>query len=1028
MEKTGRAQLQPEDQPADAQIDHPANAQTDQPADATYEAGQRDPAAATPVGESSGIRRQQVPTTPRGGYEPSAKDRRPASGSHPTNGRRPRVSGPMLVSRGNAATAAVSDETGSAASVPGPDAHVSDAPAPLAPTSSELDSRDIATPDMNGHAMDPETARTVPADSPPSAPTSPSSKSSSPPLAGLAQIATSSEEPRHTGNGHPANGHTGNGHNANGHTSGGASNGHTANGTATNAHLADGIAVDDGPTIVYRPRPIAARPRTESLARRSRRRRRHFTHYLRQTTRARHAARTRLVARLTWAASILLGLLVVTMIASTVAAAASYYQSEQPLLLALNHNVASRDSVRIFDERGTLLYQFNDDGAQHSVALTHIPVVVINATVAIEDHDFWTNQGVDFTAIARAAVTDYSNGQLQEGASTITQQLIKQNVLSSDPTFTRKIKEAILSLGLTSQGVFTKSQIIQMYLNSIPYGPTTYGIDAAATHYFSYVDDPRTGETAAQHLDLAQASVLAGIPQSPLYNDPLGTTADLQHALARQLLVLQSLTDQGYITPAQATAAAAEARGPHFLRPMLDETDLAPHFVEYVRNQLDNMVSTGQLHTLSRSGLNVYTTLDLDMQNHVQTYMIDHLCGYDLNDYPGSPNRYISQDNVTNSSAVMVNQHTGAIVVLLGSVDYYGKKNCHKSDGQFDVATAGFRGPGSSFKPIGYATAFQKGYFPALTISNTPTVFWDAGAGTFYKPLNADTHLFIRDMTLRDALQESLNIPAVKVMQFAGVQDVQRNAMRMGITSWQGTWGLSSILGTLNVHLIDMVQAYSVFANYGQFIPEHAINSITDTAGDVLYQYHQPQPAQVLSPQVAFMISSILSDNPARAPEFGGCSMLYLDPSFNDCVRYHYNSPNAWPAAAKTGTGQDLTDDWAMGYTMDYTMGVWVGNDDYTNMQWVDGVTGAAPIWHNSMLYAERNLPKTPFPVPSGLHRAKYTSNGITTTDWFLNGPLPPANIGNTGPASECITYHPDDLNDPWDYCGMNTEGKGQGG
>ena len=186
-------------------------------------------------------------------------------------------------------------------------------------------------------------------------------------------------------------------------------------------------------TIVYRPRPIAARPRTESLARRSRRRRRHFTHYLRQTTRARHAARTRLVARLTWAASILLGLLVVTMIASTVAAAASYYQSEQPLLLALDHNVASRDSVRIFDERGTLLYQFNDDGAQHSVALTHIPVVVINATVAIEDHDFWTNQGVDFTAIARAAVTDYSNGQLQEGASTITQQLIKQNVPEQRP-------------------------------------------------------------------------------------------------------------------------------------------------------------------------------------------------------------------------------------------------------------------------------------------------------------------------------------------------------------------------------------------------------------------------------------------------------------------------------------------------------------------------------------------------------------------------------------------------------------------
>ena len=493
---------------------------------------------------------------------------------------------------------------------------------------------------------------------------------------------------------------------------------------------------------------------------------------------------------------------------------------------------------------------------------------------------------------------------------------------------------------------------------------------------------------------------------------------------ARQRIVLGNMVDQGYITQAQADAAWNEAGQPNFFHPQLDERNLAPHFVYYIKDLLDQMVSTGQLRNVSRTGLNVYTTLDLDMQNHVQQFMLDHLCGTDLNDYPGSPNRLIRDDNVTNASAVMVDHHTGGLLVLLGSMDYYGNKTCHKGvDGKFNVATQGFRGPGSSFKPFAYATAFEEGWFPAMTVGNEPTVFWDAGAGTVYKPLNADNHHLTPSITLRDALQLSQNIPAVKVMQFAGIDNVKNTVTRMGINpdDTRGTWGLSSVLGTLNVHLYDLVQAYSVFANYGQYIPVHAIDHITDSAGNTLFVYHSPAPVQVLSPQVAYLITNILSDNAARAPEFGRCSVLYLDPSKADCFAHNGNSPNAWPAAAKTGTGQDLTDDWAMGYTMDYTMGVWVGNNDYSNMQWVDGVTGAAPIFYHSMLYAEQHLPKRPFPVPSGLHRAPYTSNGVTSTDWFIDGVTPPPNLGNTSAANPCIVYHPDSLTDPWDYCGFDT-------
>ncbi len=761
---------------------------------------------------------------------------------------------------------------------------------------------------------------------------------------------------------------------------------------------------DNWPLSAGPSRPFASLQRSQTHSRAWSRRRRRYTTFVKRTSRARQAAKSATIARAAWASTIVLAALVLAVVTASVGAAAAYYQSESGLVRGLQQTIAAKDSVRIYDDKGVLLYQFNQDGAQHSISLAHIPVSVVNATVAVEDHDFWVNDGIDFTSIVRAAVDDVQSGRITQGGSTITQQLIKGQLLGGNVTFTRKLNEAILALGMTSDGTFTKSQIIEMYLNSIPYSPTAYGVDAAAQEYFGYQDDPVTGMTAAQHLDLAQAAMLAGVPQNPNSNDPL---LHPEAARARQATVLNAMVQYGYITQAQAQQAWQEAGQPNFFHPVTVEQNKAPHFVYYVLDQLAQMIDTGQLHNLARSGLNVYTTLDLDMQNHVQQAMKDHLYGNDIAGYGG----YVRNSNLTNSAAVLADQHTGDIKVLLGSVDYYSTK----IDGKFDVATEGYRGPGSSFKPLVYATAFEKGWFPGMTIDDMPTIFWDEGRQATYKPLDYNPTQFHGEISVRQALQWSLNIPAVKTMQFATIDDVKRNVERMGVTQWQNSWGLSSVLGSLDVTPFEMVQAYTVLANYGQFIPLHGINSITDSSGDVLFQYHVPQPKQIMDPRIAYLVTSVLEDNVTRTPDFGMCSPLYLDANRGDCYYYHGNSPHAWPAAAKTGTGQNFTDDWTMGYTMNYTLGVWAGNNNNTPMINIDGITGAAPIWYHSMLYAMHDLPITEFPVPPGLQRVTYTSNGITTTDWALQGQALPNDSGSGGPETvPCIAL--DLTNGGWNY------------
>ncbi|HZC06040.1 MAG TPA: transglycosylase domain-containing protein, partial [Ktedonobacterales bacterium] len=539
------------------------------------------------------------------------------------------------------------------------------------------------------------------------------------------------------------------------------------------------------PAQPYRP-PFVNAQTPEYLANRQRsnHRRLRYTLYVRRTSRARAAAKSATLTRAAWATIIALLVLTVGVLATSVSAAAAYYSTEQVAIASLSRTVAGRDSLRIYDSKGVLLYQRDNFGAQHSVLLSQMPIDIVNATISIEDHTFWTNPGVDATSILRAAQANFSSGGISQGGSTITQQLLKQNILGSHETYTRKLKEAILAVGLTESGTYTKQQILQMYLNSIDYGHEAYGIDSAAQIYFGYQDNSSTGVTAAQQLDLAQASILAGVPQNPNTNDPI---AHFSTAQQRQREVLNDMVKYGYITPAQAKAAEAEASQPTFLAKFhYGSKSLAPAFTDFVIQQLTSMVVAGQV-SLSRSGLNVYTTLDLDLQNHAQAAMEKHLYGTDHDDFGGGG--LIRNDNVTNTAGIMAQQSTGAIKIMLGSVDYYSTR----INGQFNVVTQGQRSAGSSFKPIVYATAFEKGWFPAMTIADTPTVFWDAGANKPYKPLDffiGSPH-FSGELTLRDALQNSLNIPAIKVMQYASIPDVERTATRMGLRDYLGTWGLS---------------------------------------------------------------------------------------------------------------------------------------------------------------------------------------------------------------------------------------------
>ncbi|HZU03221.1 MAG TPA: transglycosylase domain-containing protein [Ktedonobacteraceae bacterium] len=634
-----------------------------------------------------------------------------------------------------------------------------------------------------------------------------------------------------------------------------------------------------------------------------------------------------------------------------------------PRVISL-HDLLPRDNLKMYDSKGILIAQLTDQGLHTSVTLDQISQDLIEATIATEDKNFWSNEGIDFPRIVRAMLDDLRNGRVVEGASTITQQLIKKLVLqNSDVTIDRKLQEVILTQQLNSH--YTKSDILQMYLNSIYYGHQAYGIDAAATVYFDLQDQP--GKSAASQLDLAQAAMLAGIPSSPTLYDPL-IHPDL--AAKRFQTVLDLMVGQGYITRVQELDAIKEAKSAHFFKSASNLGDRAPHFVNFVLSQLQDMLHLKRSQ-LSRSDLIVHTTLDVALQDKIQQIAQQHIA--ELRDY----------HNVHNAAEVLIDFHTGAIRSLLGSIDY----NDKSIDGEYDVATQGYRQPGSSFKPYVYVTAFEQGASPAQAIADTPLTIYSNGTAPF-TPQNYDGR-YHGHMTLRCALQNSLNIPAVKVLQHVGIGAAMKTAHDMGIESYQGYPGYSLVLGGLGVHLIDHTSAMGTFANGGVHVPYYAIDNIVFARDHHTYVPPHGQGTQVISPQLAYMMTNVLSDNASRIPEFGDCNVLELYANSQSAC-YYGNRGQVRPAGAKTGTTNDFRDNWTIGYTTDYVMGVWAGNDDNSPMYNVSGVQGAAPIWHDAMLVAEQGHPIRDFTNPGGLVWANVIyPDGVQTSDWFLPATVP---------------------------------------
>ena len=636
------------------------------------------------------------------------------------------------------------------------------------------------------------------------------------------------------------------------------------------------------------------------------------------------------------------------------------------------------DNLKIYDSKGVLIDQLADNGIHTSVTFDQVAPIMINATVATEDKNFWSNLGVDVVGIIRALLTNLESGRVVEGGSTITQQLIKNLIVGNDPTIVRKLEEVILAPQVNND--YTKNDILTMYLNSIYYGNQAYGIDAAALVYFGLQDKP--GHSAASQLDIAQSAMLAGLPSNPTFFDPL---AHPQTSMKRFETVLDLLVAQRYISTADKYDAIQEAQGKNFFKPAAAIHDRAPHFANYVLAQLQQILHIKDPAALSRSGMVVYTTLDISLQDKIQKIMQQHIA--ELRD----------AHHLTNAAEVLIDFHTGAIKSLLGSIDY----NNASIDGQFDVTQA-YRQPGSSFKPYVYVTAFQQGASPAQAIDDQPITLQvpDSNPPTF-SPTNYDNK-FHGHMTLRCALQNSLNVPGVKVLQHVGINQAMQTAYNMGITSYQGIPGYSLVLGGLGIRLIDHTSAMGVFANGGVRVPYYAINKVVSgSTGTVLYQHQLDAGTQVISPQLAYMMTNVLSDNTDRIPEFYDCNVLQLYAnSQQDC--WNGNRGVVRPAAAKTGTTNDFRDNWTVGYTTDYVMGVWAGNDDNTPMIDVSGITGAAPIWHDSMLAAEQGHRIQDFVNPGGLVRATVTyADGVKTTDFFLPGTVPTdAVISTPGPTN----------------------------
>ncbi len=554
-------------------------------------------------------------------------------------------------------------------------------------------------------------------------------------------------------------------------------------------------------------------------------------------------------------------------------------------------------SSHIYDRNGKLLYEIYREQNRTPVSLKELPSHVYQATIAIEDKDFYRHKGVSPVFGMIRALKDTLIEKNLQGGSTITQQLVKSALLTPERTIQRKVKEIILALW--TEQLFTKEQILEMYLNQVPYGGSSYGIEEASEIYFG---------KHAKELTLEESALLAGLPQAPSVYSP---HSNPRLALARRNEVLKAMREQNYID--ENSNVKAQNSKMEVIPP---KTAIkAPHFVFYVKSELESLYG---MKAVEEGGFRVITSLDLNIQEEAERILKEEL-------------EKIKNLNVSNGAVLVTKPSTGEILAMVGSVDYF-----EQPSGAYNVTTA-LRQPGSAIKPIMYSLALQKNYTAASIIDDAPVVFNIFGSES-YKPVNYDGK-FHGKIPLRYALANSYNIPAVKVLSSIGVQNFMTHATKMGITTWKdpSRYGLSLTLGGGEVRVIDMAQAFGVLANAGYKTDLTSFINIEDITGSIIREMNTYK-VRVLDEGISFIISDILSDNFARQWAFGPQSALVVP---------------GYQVAVKTGTTNDKKDNWTIGYTPDFLVAVWVGNNNNQPMNpyLTSGITGAAPIWNRVMSY-----------------------------------------------------------------------------
>lgn len=621
------------------------------------------------------------------------------------------------------------------------------------------------------------------------------------------------------------------------------------------------------------------------------------------------------------------------------------------------------ESTKIYDRTGeTLLYEIHGEEKRTVIPFREIPEIVKQATLAIEDENFYTHSAFDWKSILRAFLVNLTKGKISQGGSTITQQLAKKAYLTDARVWTRKIKELVLAIRLEKR--FTKDEIFSLYLNQIPYGSNAYGIEAAAQTFFN---------KKARNLNLPEAALLASLPNRPSYYSPYGNHAE--EMLARKNLVLDKMFGLGYIDEKQRDKAEKYKFdfAPNFT------SIKAPHFALMVQDYLNNKYGEDFVRT---AGLRVITSLDWNLQQLAEKTVLE---GAERNKelYAGHNSALVAQD-----------ANTGQILSLVGSRDYFAKaepENCQsgldcKFEGNFNVAIQGLRQPGSAIKPFAYVTAFKKGFTPDTIVFDTPTEFAHDNPDCplivdFSKPEKEDTscfhphnfdEMFRGPVTLKQALGQSINVPAAKVLYLAGIDNVLKLVKLFGINTLteRSRYGLSLVLGGGEVKLSELVGAYSVFAQEGIKHQQSFILKITDNQNKTLEEYAD-DPVIVIEPQYTRLINDILSDSENRVPLFQNSLALTVFPNQE--------------VALKTGTTNDYRDAWAIGYNRSLVVGVWAGNNDNTSMQKRGtSILAAVPIWSAFMREALKGRPTETFTQPETISTDKPMLKGEYVVNYWL--------------------------------------------